>query len=387
MDINKLIFSIVEENLSEVIKHRRHFHKNPELSLKEYKTQEYIIEFLEKNNIEYRKVADTGIHAYIKNGEGKKMAFRADMDALPIQEENDFEYKSINDNVMHACGHDVHMAVQMGLAKALVSNKNLWKGQAHFYFQPAEETVGGAKRMLEEGVDENIDRIYAFHSAPELVAGQIGIKYDKLHATSAVFEMEIIGKSTHAALPHTGVDSILVASKLVEYIQSIISRRIDPRKCAVITIGTFNAGTAENIVADKAVLTGTIRTLTQETKRYIVELLNVELKAFVNSLNAEFNLKVRDSYAPVINDYESTKFLEENIKDILPESLVNIEETRMDVEDMGFFLENIKGSFFRLGVSYENNKTELHTKNFTVDEKALKIGLIIQLKNALEFLC
>lgn len=389
--MNTFIKNEVEKIYDEVINHRRHIHENPELSEKEYMTKEYVIKFLKENNIEYKEVADTGIYAYIKNGQGKTLAFRADMDALPILEESDVEFKSKNNGVMHACGHDIHTSVQMGVAKLLVKNLDKWKGNVKFFFQPAEETVGGAKRMLEDGVNDDFkaDCVYGFHVAPEIEVGKIGIRYGKLHATSSTFNIRINGVASHAALAYLGIDTIVIGAKVIEYLQSIVSRRIDARECAVITVGTFNAGTAQNIVADKAYLSGTIRTLTLELKKWIVDEINNKLPEFVKSMGGSVDIEFKDSYIPVINDKEKTKFIEKNIKDIFGEkSLHIIEESRMDAEDVGYFLEKIGGSYFRLGIRNEKIGAvyDLHHPKFKADEKAIKYGLMIQFKNALEFL-
>ncbi|WP_068267378.1 M20 metallopeptidase family protein [Caviibacter abscessus] len=390
MNSNKTIIDIVESNYDEVVSIRKHLHKYPELSEKEYETSKYIQNFLNKLGVKYKKVADTGLFAFIENGCGKKLAFRADMDALPIDEKTNVDFKSVNKDVMHACGHDIHMSVQLGVIKCLVENKHLWKGEARFFFQPAEETVGGAKRMLDEGVNlDKADAIFGLHCAPEIEAGSIGIKHGKLHATSAVFKMKIIGKSSHAALAYQGIDSIVIGSKVVDYLQTIVSRKIDARDCAVITVGTFNGGFAENVVAENVELTGTIRTLTKETKKYIVDILKSELVKFVESYGAKIEINIRDSYAPVINNNEMTDFLSKNARDILgKDKVIEIEETRMDVEDMGFFLEQIPGSFYRLGVGTPNETYhELHSNKFIANELSLRIGMLVQLKNALEFLC
>ncbi|NYV28090.1 amidohydrolase [Streptobacillus felis] len=389
--MNDFIINKVEEIFDEIVSHRRYLHINPELSEYEYNTSNYIINFLEKHNIEYKKVANTGIYAYIKNGLGKTLAFRADIDALPILEESDVDFKSVNNGVMHACGHDVHTSVQLGVAKILSENKDKWSGNVKFFFQPAEETVGGAKRMLEDGVNDDFksDAIFAFHVAPEIEVGKVGIKYGKLHATSSTFVITINGMSSHAALAYLGIDTIVIGSKVIEYLQSIVSRRIDARECAVITVGTFNAGTAQNIVADKAVLTGTIRTLTLELKEWIVNEIKNMLPKFVESMGAKVDIEFKDSYIPVINNDEKTKFLEKNIKNILgSENCVLIEKSRMDAEDVGYFLSEIEGSFYRLGIRNEKNGAiyDLHHPKFKVDENAIKIGMMIQLKNALEYL-
>lgn len=386
--MNNKIKKIVENNLEWLIEKRHYLHQYPELSENEYNTQEYIRKFLDSYDIPYEILANTGIYAYIKNGEGKKLAFRADMDALPLEETNELFFKSKNKGIMHACGHDIHMSVQMGVIKSLIENKEIWKGEAHFFFQPAEETIGGAKRMLAEGANRaKINNLIAFHSASEIKAGKIGIRYGKLHATSMVFKLTIIGKETHGALAFNGIDSIVIGAKVVDYMQQIVSRKIDARDCAVITIGTFNAGTKENIVAGEAILTGTVRTLTKETKQYILDIFNEDLVKFVESFGAKLKIEIQDSYAPVINNKEFTDFLYQSAIDILGIDKVElIEIPRMDVEDVGFFLEEIPGSFYRLGVG-SDKFTELHTKDFIASDEALKIGLTVQLKVALEYLC
>lgn len=386
--MNEYIVSLVDKIKNEVIEYRRYFHENPELSEKEFKTKEKIIKFLDENNIKFKNVLETGIHAYIENGGGLKLAFRADMDALPIQEENDLEYISKNRGIMHACGHDVHLAVQLGLIKALNESKDKWKGSLNFFFQPAEETIGGAKRMLENGVnkDKN-DGIFSFHSAPEIEVGKIGYRFGKMHATSAVFKLEILGTKVHAALAYKGIDAISISAKVVEYLSYIVSRRLDARNSAVITVGTINGGVAENVVADKVLLTGTIRALDKSTKEYIVSLLNTDLKDLVKSYGAKLNVEIRDSYSPVINNEKFTKFLKDNAIDILgEENVVEITETRMDVEDISYFLEEIPGSFYRLGVSKKGCVSELHTKDILIDEKCIEVALKLNIKLAMEFL-
>lgn len=389
--MNDFIKFEVEKIYNEVVSHRRYLHENPELSEKEYNTSKYIEKFLKDNGISYKKVLNTGIYAYIKNGENKNLAFRADIDALPIIEDTNLEYSSKKYGIMHACGHDIHTSVQMGLIKLLNDNKEKWKGNIKFLFQPAEETIGGAKRMLEAGVNEdfNAHTIFSFHVAPEIQVGKIGIKYGILHATSSTFEIIINGNSAHAALAYLGVDAIVIGAKVIEYIQTIVSRKIDARDSAVITVGTFNAGTAQNIVADKAVLTGTIRTLNKELKKFIIDEINTNLPKFVESLGGNVKIIINDSYVPVINNFEKTKFLEKNIIDLFgKDKLEIIEKTRMDVEDIGYFLEVIDGSFFRLGV--RNDKIDaiydLHHPKFKVDEECIKYALMLQFKNALEYL-
>lgn len=399
-ELNIFIKKKVDKIYDEMVKIRREIHMNPELGDEEFETSKKIKEFLKKNNIEFEEVINTGVVATIYNGEGKVIATRADIDALPIFEENDIEYKSKNIGKMHACGHDAHTTIQLGVAKLLVENKDKWNGIVRFFFQPAEETDGGAKRMIKEGVlkfkdklgneiDKKIDAFFALHMAPEIPVGKIGIKYGKVHASSSQLKVTIHGISAHAALPHKGVDAILIGAKVLEFFQSIISRRIDPREEAVITIGSFKGGEVNNIVCDKVEMLGTIRTMSFETREYIKETIEKELPKFVESLGGKVEINIKYGYEPVINNDEVTKIVENNIVDLYGiSSLELIKESRMDVEDVSYFLNEIKGCFFRLGTRNEEKNIiyDLHHPKFNIDEESLKIGITLQLKNIMECL-
>jgi len=250
--------------------------------------------------------------------------------------------------------------------------------------------------MIKAGVlkfknDKNkkIDAFFALHMAPEIELGKIGVKYGKAHATSAMITLNINGVSAHAALPHKGVDAILIGAKVLEFFQSIISRRIDPREEAVITIGSFKGGKAENVICDKVEMLGTIRTMSKETRTFIIETIKRDLPKFVESLGGNVDINIREGYAPVINNDEITQKVEENVVDLYgKESLELIKEARMDVEDVSYFLNEIKGCFFRLGTRNEEKRLiyDLHHPKFNIDEESLKIGIGLQLKNILEFL-
>ena len=395
-EINKFIKENTEKIYDEMVKIRRKIHMNPELGDEEFETSKTIKEFLNNNGIEYEEIINTGIVATIYNGEGKTVATRADIDALPIFEENEVEYKSKTAGKMHACGHDAHMTIQMGVAKILADNRDKWHGTVRFFFQPAEETDGGADRMIKAGAlkfkgdaDKKIDAFFALHMAPEIELGKIGVRYGKAHATSAMFKLTVNGVSSHAALPHKGVDAILIGAKVLEFLQSIVSRRIDPREEAVITVGSFKGGEAENVVCDKVEMRGTIRTMSKEIRSFIIETMKRDLPKFVEGLGGSIDVNIREGYAPVINNEEITKILEENVVDLYgKESLEIINEARMDVEDVSYFLNEIKGTFFRLGTKNEEKGLiyGLHHPKFNIDERSLKIGMGIQLKNILEFL-
>ncbi len=416
-ELNKFIKENVDKIYDEMVKIRRTIHMNPELGDEEFETSKLIKEFLSKNNIEFFEIINTGVVATIynddkKNGKNHTVATRADIDALPIFEENDVEYKSKNLGKMHACGHDTHITIQLGVAKVLAENKDKWNGTVRFFFQPAEETNGGADRMIKNGAlkfekkafgnsdfgdkekdsrgeNRKIDAFFALHMAPEIPTGKIGVKTGKAHACSAQLKATIHGVSAHAALPHKGVDAILIGAKVLEFFQSIVSRRIDPREGAVITIGSFKGGETNNIVCDKVEMLGTIRTLSNETRLFIKETIERDLPIFVESLGGKVKVSIRLGYAPVINDEKMTEFVTENIVDLFGEnSLERIKEARMDVEDVSYFLNKIPGCFFRLGTRNETKNMiyDLHHPKFNVDEEAIKYGIGLQLKNILEYL-
>ena len=416
-ELNKFIKENVDKIYDEMVKIRRTIHMNPELGDEEFETSKLIKEFLAKNNIEFFEIINTGVVATIynddeKNGKNHTVATRADIDALPIFEENDVEYKSKNLGKMHACGHDTHTTIQLGVAKVLAENKDKWNGTVRFFFQPAEETDGGADRMIKggalkfekrsagnsdfedkeknsKGSGRKIDAFFALHMAPEIPTGKIGVKVGKTHACSAQLKATIHGVSAHAALPHKGVDAILIGAKVLEFFQSIVSRRIDPREGAVITIGSFKGGETNNIVCDKVEMLGTIRTLSNETRLFIKETIERDLPIFVESLGGKAEVSIRLGYAPVINNEEMTDFVAGNIVDLFgKDALETIKEARMDVEDVSYFLNEIPGCFFRLGTRNEAKDMvyDLHHPKFNVDEEAIKYGIGLQLKNILEYL-
>ncbi|RRD41069.1 amidohydrolase [Leptotrichia sp. OH3620_COT-345] len=395
-EINVFIKNSVENIYDEIVKVRRKIHMNPELGDEEFQTSKTVKEFLKENNIQFEEIINTGVVATIYNGEGKTVAARADMDALPIFEENNVEYKSIVTGKMHACGHDAHTSIQLGVAKILAENKDKWKGTVRFFFQPAEETDGGAYRMIKAGAlnfngetSKKIDAFFALHMAPEIDLGKIGLKYGKVHATSAMLELIIYGVSAHGALPHKGVDAILIGSKVLEFFQSIISRKIDPREEAVISIGSFKGGETNNVICDKVKMLGTIRTMSAEIRSLIMETIKRDLPKFVESLGGKVEINLKEGYAPVINNDRITEFVEKNIIDLYgKESLEILKEARMDVEDVSYFLNEIDGCFFRLGTRNESKGLiyDLHHPKFNIDEESLKIGMGLQLKNIMEYL-
>ncbi|MDO5089593.1 MAG: amidohydrolase, partial [Leptotrichiaceae bacterium] len=237
--------------------------------------------------------------------------------------------------------------------------------------------------------NKKIDAFFALHMAPEIELGKIGIKHGKAHATSAMLELTIYGISAHGALPHKGVDAILIGGKVLEFFQSIISRRIDPREEAVISIGSFKGGETNNVICDKVRMLGTIRTMSLEIRSFIMEVIKRDLPKFVESLGGKVEINLKEGYAPVINNHRITEFVAKNIIDLYGEkSLKLLKEARMDVEDVSYFLNEIDGCFFRLGTRNKEKGLiyDLHHPKFNIDEESLKIGMGLQLKNILEYL-
>lgn len=372
---------------------RRDFHKHPELGMEEFRTRDKIIGYLDEMGIEYKKdIANTGIVAIIKGKEGSKtVALRADMDALPIDDEKKVEYKSNFCGKMHACGHDAHMSILLGAAKILNDMKDNLKGNIKLIFQPAEETVGGAKFMIYDGVMENpkVDVIFGLHVDPEIPVGNIGIKYDQMNASSDTIKIIIHGESTHGAYPHTGIDAIYISGQIITAIQSIVSRNIDPRDCAVITIGIIHGGTQGNIIANKVEMIGTVRTINIDTRNKTIDRIESIVKNICESLGGNGELIREEGYPPLINDNGVVNKIKENGVDILgEENIVRMKDISLGVEDFAYFLQNTSGAFFRLGCRNEEKGIiyEGHTNLFDIDEDCLPIGVAMQVKNVLSIL-
>lgn len=372
---------------------RRDFHIHPELGTEEYRTHDKICDILESLDIEYKKnIADTGVVGIIRGkSEGKTIALRADMDALPILEKNDVEYKSKIDGKMHACGHDAHMTILLGLAKILVEMKDKLKGNIKLIFQPAEETVGGAKRMIKEGVMENpkVDAVFGLHMAPEIPVGKIGLKYDKMNASSDTLSIEILGESTHGAYPHSGIDSVVIASQVINSLQTIVSRNVSPIDSAVVSIGQINGGSAHNIIANSVKMRGTLRTLSPKTREMALKKIKYIVEDIPKAFGGEGKFIREEGYMPLINNDNMVNLVRKNAYKLLgKENVIIIDRPSLGVEDFAYFLENTNGAFFRLGCRNEKKGIvhDGHHDKFDIDEDSLPIGVAIQILNVLEFL-
>lgn len=385
MDITKLK-EMIEREKQWLIDVRRDLHRHPELGQKEFRTMEKICEYLEKMGISYKKgIFKTGVTAEIKGKNSDyTIALRADIDALPIIDKKKCEYASENEGVCHACGHDAHTAIALGTARFFAENKIVPPCNIRFLFQPAEETVGGAKPMIEEGVLENVDCVFGLHVDEYLPTGQIGIKYGAMNASSDTLKINIYGKSCHGAYPSGGVDAILVAAHVMIALQSIVSRNIDARESAVITIGTINGGTQGNIIADKVQLVGTLRTLDPKVRVMALKRIKDIVETIPKSFGGEGEFIREEGYTSLINHTKEVDIIKENGEKLLGvENIYEKKIANMGVEDFAYFIENIPGAFFTLGVKNDEKgiNNPAHNGLFDIDEDALAIGVEMQIMN------
>lgn len=378
MNNNIKIHPLILKIKNEIIENRRYFHKYPELSFQEFNTSKVIEEKLEDMGITAQSgIAKTGLIADICGDKtGKTIALRADMDALPIQETSDVSYKSLNDGVMHACGHDGHIAMLLGAANAINQMKNKLNGTVRLIFQPAEEGPAGAAHMIDEGVLDNVDEIYGIHLWNYQKIGEIGVKPGPIMAAADMFEIEIVGKGGHGATPHGTVDAVVVASHLINSFQTIVSRNTNPIESTVITVGMINGGYNFNIIADKVILKGTTRAYTKKNRALIKERMKDIILGTEKMFEAEINLNYKDGYPPTINDPKCT----ENVFSAATKTIGDNTHTpylSMGGEDFSYYLEKIPGCFYFVGscpIDKEPLSTPHHCSHFDIDENALLIG-------------
>ena len=356
---------------------RRHFHRYPELSFKEFNTAETISQHLNNLGISHKKgVGKTGIVGEINFGPGPTIALRADMDALPIQEENNLDYKSLNDGVMHACGHDGHMAILLGAANALSKNSKLKKGTVRFIFQPAEEGLGGAKYMIEDGCLDKVDEIYGLHLWNYQLYGEVGIKDGPVMASADLFDIEVSGKGGHGATPQGTIDAIVVASNLVTMLQTIVSRNTNPLESTVLSIGKIKGGHNFNIISDKVHMSGTTRAYTEENRKMIKQRMKEVIEGVSKSFGADIKLNYKDGYPPTVNHSSQVEKVLEAASSVVASGAKN-PYLSMGGEDFSYYLQNKPGCFFFVGSAPNENEilsTPHHCSHFNIDERALLIG-------------
>ena len=357
--------------------HRRELHAAPELAFKENETATYLVERLEALSADRLQsgIAGTGIVADIKGARpGRAVMVRADMDGLPITEAGDLPFRSTRRGVMHACGHDVHMAVALEVARALAANRNQLHGMVRFVFQPAEEIAGGARPMIEAGVLDGVDRVVGLHVWAGLPTGQVSVRSGAMMASADGFTLIVRGKGGHGAMPDLTVDAVVIAAQIVTALQTLVSRETSPRAPVVVTLGSIHGGSASNIIAGEVVIQGTLRTfdgaLRERLLRRIAELAGGVASAMRGS--CEFRL---DSAAPpVVNDAAIAGLVAEAAEDVLGANKVVPFEPLMVGEDVAYFLDQRPGCFFLLGGAPDSGPVLHHTAEFVVDERCLLIG-------------
>ena len=368
----------------QIVEWRRRFHQKPELGFREHLTAEFIAHCLQEWGIEHQTgVAKTGIVATIPGSQpGPVLAIRADMDALPIQEDNEVPYRSQHDGVMHACGHDGHTAIALGTAYYLSQHRDDFAGTVKLIFQPAEEGPGGAKPMIEAGVLKNpdVDAIIGLHLWNNLPLGTVGVRSGALMAAVECFRCTILGKGGHGAMPHQTVDSIVVAAQIVTALQTIVARNVNPIDSAVVTVGELHAGTANNVIADTARMGGTVRYFNPALSELIPQRFEQIIAGICQSQGASYDLDYWQLYPPVINDPEIAELVRSVAAEVIETPVGIVPECQtMGGEDMSFFLQEVPGCYFFLGSANPDKNLAYphHHPRFNFDETALGMGVEI----------
>lgn len=387
------IRTAVEAVYEEVVALRRHLHMHPELSNEERETMNFVSAYLTKLGIPHQtNVGGYGIVAHIGDPDADfAIAIRADMDALPIQEKNDLPYASVVPGVMHACGHDVHTAVLMGTARILKDMEGELKGAIKLFFQPAEEKGGGGRRMIEDGCMENppVRRALGFHVDPALPAGKILFFPGQSSASSNTIYIKVHGSASHGSRPDLGVDAILAAGHVLVALQNVVSRQLSPFKPAVITIGTIQGGTKNNIVAGEVEMTGTLRVLDLKTRDEVKERIRVTAEAAAAVCGATAEVEVRDGYPPLVNDKDTVMMLADLADKAFGADGYSFRyEPSLGGEDFSYFSNMVPSAYFRLGVRGEDTDHPqlLHNEWLCPDEDAMKNAILLEILGALALL-
>ena len=382
-ELSEKVKNLASEYHETIIQVRRHLHQHPELSKEEHKTGEFIVDFLVKTGITaFRRMAGTGVVALISGSKpgSRVVALRADMDALPVTELNDVPYKSITRGVMHACGHDVHMATLLGAAKILTNLKNEFGGTVKLIFQPSEETYpGGAITMISEGVltDPEPDVIIGQHVYPDLPAGMIGLKPGEYMASTDEVFITVKGKGGHAATPDKVIDPILIASYIIIALQQIVSRNARPITPTVISFGKIEGKGRTNVIPDMVKIEGIIRTYDEKWRSEIKERIRKISESIAEGMGGSCEVRIDKGYPALVNDEAVTERVSTYAKQYLGPEKVTVLEQRMTAEDFAYYLQRIPGCFYRLGVSNQERgiTSNLHTATFDVDEDCLRNGM------------
>jgi amidohydrolase len=375
-----MIHDLIEDIEDEVIGWRRYLHKYPELSFQEEKTAQFVYETLQTfGGLEISRPTKTSVMArLIGQKSGEVIALRADMDALPIEEENDFDFTSQNSGVMHACGHDGHTAMLLGAAKILTKLKDQIKGEVRFLFQHAEELPpGGAQEMITAGVLDGVDMIIGTHLMSNLPVGKIGLSSGPIMAGADTFKITIVGKGGHASQPDLTIDPIVIGSQIVTNLQHIVSRNRDAQETLVISVTQFHGGSAINIIPSKVNIGGSVRSFNPELRERIPSFIERIVKGITEAHGATYEFDYQFGYAPTINDEKVTQLMDETVCEVFGEESRDIIKPIMASEDFSTYQKVVKGSYIAIGAGNKEKGIIYphHHPKFTVDEQALQYGV------------
>jgi amidohydrolase len=372
--------SELSEKYYERTKEIRHLiHMYPEDGFEEFKTSEIIIKELEKLEIEVQgNVAKTGVVGLLRgNHPGKTVMLRADMDALRLEEKVDVEYKSKVPGMMHACGHDGHVAGLLGTAMILSELKDELYGNVKFVFQPAEEKEGGAKPMIEEGILQNpkVDAVFGGHLWGALKEGEVHVKHGAMMAAPDIFRFKVIGKGGHGAIPHVSIDPIVITCQIINTIQTIVSRKVNPLNPVVVTCGKIQGGDCHNVIPDEVEVEGTIRTFDEETRKWVPKAMEDIIKGITTCQGATYKFSFEEKYPALINDDNMTDLAKTSLQKVVGyKNVKELKEATMGGEDFAFFAKEVPASFFFVGIAEDENKPVLHhNPHFKWDDKNIKI--------------
>lgn len=383
---------LVDSIKNQVISWRRLLHQNPELSYQEGETSQFIYStLLTFGNLDVTRPTKTSVMArLIGKQPGKVVAIRADMDALPIQEETSLDYASQNPGVMHACGHDTHIAMLLGVAKIFCDMQKEVTGELRFIFQHAEELFppGGAEELVEAGVMEGVDTIIGGHVWTLLEIGKVGLTYGPMMASPDSFYLTIKGNGGHGAMPHQTIDAILIGAEVVVNLQHIVSRNIDPLDQVVVSICRFVGGTSSNILPNNVQIDGTIRTLDPKLRQEVPILIERIVKGVTSAHGADYDLKVFSGYRQVINDDRVVRVLEETVREVMGDAAIEFVRPNMGAEDFSAYMQKAPGAFFFIGGGNKEKGYVYphHHPCFMVDEDALQNGMKIFVHAAMKLL-
>ena len=377
-----LIQKLAQDIAQDAVDVRRHLHQYPELSFKEFKTADYIVSRLEKVGLPWQRLSEgTGIlsqiHGSAQNGPKKTIALRADMDALPIQEENDVEYRSKNPGVMHACGHDAHCAILISAAVILKELASYFSGTVQLIFQPAEERCpGGAKGMIAQGALDGVELILGEHINPALPVGTVGFRPGTMMASADEIYLHVHGKGGHAAVPHALVDPVLITSHIIVALQQIVSRQSMPTTPSVLSFGRVEAPGAMNVIPDSVHVSGTFRTLNEEWRAKALESISKMASAIAEGMGGSCDVEIIRGYPALINDEPLTLRTQEAAAEYLGKERVVDLPLAMWSEDFAYYNQKIPGCFYNIGVGNEERgwTSNVHTPTLMLDERALEIG-------------